>query len=999
MDNLIKYFSKSSLLVVLFLIYGSVTYAQTVTGTVTDASTGNSLAGVNILDVGTSTGTTTDANGHYKLTVSSSQDSLRFSFIGYKTQTIQINGRTNIDIELKQLVISGQQLVVVGFGTQQKRNVTGAISSITSEDFNKGEYSAATQLLQGKVPGVHVTRANGNPNTAPVVHIRGVGSVRTGSQPLYVIDGVPIHGNAMFLNSKDIKSIDVLKDAAATAIYGSRGANGVIEITTKEGQKGAPTLTYNGSVSISHVTHMLDVLNADQFREFQKKYGNASVIHSNSISTNWQNQIVRSAFSQNHLLSYSGGSEHTTYRASVGYKNQKGILFRSRRRNYTGDLRIGQSLLNGRIKMDTELHGIFLRTDNPSISSDGGVSGNLLSIAANANPTYPVRNKDGLLFKFPTGINPLVLRNRRIKFNKHTRILGHIKADVRIIKGLHYTVRFNGGKNEINSVDQMNPLPARIAASAADISNVEGFVSTGMSSTTNYEIEQHLKYKFSINNNSFNLLGGYSYEKFQNQLRNWSIQNFSTSAINAYRNPGIGTVLTIASNRPSGSAHINKLQSLFGRINYNYKDTYLFTFNLRADGSSKFGKNKKYGVFPSFSAGWRLSNESFLNDFNALSSLKLHVGWGESGNQNIPPYITKQLLNVATGYGQGYYFGSENIPGITFVRARNENLHWETSKQLDIGLNFGFFDNRLKGSVDIYNKISSDILFKSNVSEDPIQPSTVFWKNYNGMKIHNKGLELSLDYLQPFGANFNFDIGGNLSVNRNKVTGSPEPIIHTGYINGQGLTGVTVEAIQNGFPMGMFWLKKWIGFDKNGISQYKDVNGDGTINSQDFVYAGSPFPSAIYGFHIKLNYKNASLVMNFTGQTGNKLYWNDQNAYFTFGQLAGGKNSIVSTSKFGGVESISDPANPSTKFLHNASYLRLSNVTIGYNILPGANNNWLRSVRLYVTGQNLFVVTPYPGYDPEVDQPRAIGGFQSFGIDGTAYPRERSFIFGVKFKI
>ena len=968
-----------------------------VSGKVNDATTGRSMPGVNVFVKGTTNGTATDPRGKYDLSVSSESDTLVFSYIGYQTQEIPIQGRSKIDVRLKSKTISGQELVVVGYGTQKKSDLTGSISSVSDKDFNAGITTNPEQLIQGKAAGVQITQRSGDPNAPAVVNIRGVGSLRSGSSPLYVVDGVPLSGNANFLDAQDIQSIDVLKDASATAIYGARAANGVILITTKKGSKGAPRLTYNGYTSISSVAKELPVLNAREFINFQKNYGNKANIYSNNINTNWQNQIFRTAYSQNHDLSYSGGSDNSTYRVALNYKNQEGIVLNSRRKNYNGSLNLTQSFLHNRLTLSTNLHGIFIRANNTAINNGtGGVSGDLLSHATTANPTYPVYNKNGTLFQFPVGINPLVSAKRNTDFSKETRILGDVQADLTILKGLDYKARFSADQYDIVGISQQGKV--NVSSGSADISNIDGRLVNTTHENTNYTVEQDLTYKFNTGVHSFTLLGGYSYQQFNYQYRSWSINNFSTTEINAYRNPGIGTNLSIDQNRPGGSAYINKLQSFYGRANYNYNSKYYLTATLRADGSSKFGKNKQYGLFPSFAASWRLSNEPFLSGFKALSNLKIRAGWGETGNQNIPPYITHQLVTVETGQGEGYYFGNTNSAGITLVRAQNENLHWETSRQTNIGLDFGFLDDRLSGTIDVYNKISSDILFESSTSEDPIQPTTSFWKNYNNMEIHNKGLEMTLEYRQHVGPNVSFDIGGNVSFLHNNVTGVPVKILQTGQISGQGLSGVTVNGLLDNNPVGTFYLLDWIGLDKNGMNKFRDVNGDGVINAEDYITAGSALPSSTFGGFIKFFYRNFDFSATVNGVYGNKIYWNDQNAYYSYSQLAGGKNSLQSTAALAGKESIQNSATPSTRWLHDGSYLRLNNATIGYNINT-RSINWLNKLRVYVTGQNLFVITSYPGYDPAVDTSSPVNSFRSFGIDGTSYPRARTFIFGINFTI
>ncbi|MDR8391732.1 TonB-dependent receptor [Aliifodinibius sp. S!AR15-10] len=983
--------------VFLALFLGStIVQAQTVSGVVTDASSAEVLPGVNIIIKGTATGTATNDDGGYELTVSSLQDTLVFSFVGYQTQEVPIDGRTTINVALEVTELVGDDLVVVGYGIQRRADVTGSIGSVSEEDFNRGITNSPEQLIQGRVSGVSVTQRSGDPNSNSVVTIRGLGTVRSGGEPLYVVDGVTLSGGADFLNPRDIESIDVLKDASATAIYGSRGANGVIIITTKQGQSGAPELTYNGTLSISSPTNTLDVLNAQEFIDFQNQYGDPSTINSTTIDTDWQDEILRTAYSHEHSLSYGGGTQNSSYYASVNLHDQEGIVLESARKRYTGRLNVNQSFLDDRLNIGVNLTGAFTRADNAPIVTGPGTGGDGLSNAVTANPTYPTHNEDGSLFTFPFGVNPLQRMDVSTNFSKSNRILGNIEGSFTILEGLQYKLNFGADNLQISSVDQTSRHNIT-GGQVSNIDNPEGRLETGNAEQSNILFEQFVTYLFDIENHSFNLLGGYSFQKFTSQATNWSINNFSTTEIDAYRNPSIGTDLSISNNRPNGNASENELQSFFGRANYNYDDTYFLTATFRADGSSRFGENNRYGYFPSFSVAWQVSNESFLSGAESLSNLRLRAGWGQTGNQDIPSYITHRLLSSSTGAGAGYFFGNINSPGINLVRAQNENIKWEVSTQTNIGLDFGFLDDRIYGTVDVFRKISSDILWESSTGVDPIVPTSSFWNNYD-MEIENKGIELSLAYRQFIGSHFSFDIGGNVSLIDNNITNLPVSILRTGSITGQGLSGVQVNGFLNDHPAGTFWVLDWIGFDEDGLNQFRDVDGDGSITDGDLTDGGTGLPNTTYGGYINMAYKGFDLSLNFNGVSGNSIYWNDENAYYNYPRLAAGNNAPTFLLENAGVESTINSATPSDRYIYDGSYFRLNNATIGYNVNTAATG-WLKNIRVYVTGQNLFVITDYPGFDPEVDINRASAGFRSTGIDATAYPRARTFMFGVNFTL
>lgn len=987
-------FLKAAYLVLSFSLFGSIVQAQTISGVVTDANSGETLPGVNIIVKGTATGTAAGSDGSYELTVPSLLDTLVFSFIGYQTLQVPINGRTNIDVALQPQAVAGEELVVVGYGVQRRSDVTGAIGSVSEEDFNRGIITSPEQLIQGRVPGVNVTQRSGDPSSSSVVTIRGVGTVRTGSSPLYVVDGVALSGNGDFINPKDIESIDVLKDASATAIYGSRGANGVVIITTKKGQSGVPRLTYDGSFSISNAANTIDVLNAREFIDFQNEFGDPSTIYSTSIDTDWQDQILRTAYSQRHSLSYGGGTENSSYYASLNVQDQEGIVLESTREKYNGRLNVSQSFLDDRLNVELNLTGVYIRSDNAPIVSGPGVGGDFLSNALTANPTYPTHNADGSLFNFPEGINPLQRMEAMTDFNKTSRILGNIKASFRIAEGLEYRINFAADNLQATGIEQTNRHNI-VGGETTNLPDPEGRLENSTSEESNALLESFLTYLFDLEDHSFNLLGGYSYQKFSSQSRSWSIDDFSTTEIDAYRNPGIGTEISISENRPSGSASINELQSFFGRANYNFMSRYFLTATLRADGSSRFGENNRYGIFPSFSVAWLISDEAFLSGVEALSNLRLRAGWGQTGNQDIPSYITHRLLSVSTGAGAGYFFGT-NSPGINIVRAQNENIKWEVSTQTNIGLDFGLFDDRVYGTVDVFNKISSDILWQSSTGVDPVVPTSSFWNNYD-MEIQNKGVELSLAYRQAIGTDFSFDIGGNISFIDNNVTNLPVQILRTGQISGQGLSGVQVNGFLNDRPAGTFWVLDWIGLDENGLNEFRDVDGDGNITDGDFVDGGTGLPSTTFGGYANIAYKGFDLSLNFNGVSGNRIYWNDENAYFNYPRLVAGNNVSSHILNYTN-ESTINSATPSTRFIHDGSYFRLNNATVGYSVNT-ATIGWLRSLRFYITGQNLFVITGYPGFDPEVDISRSSGGFRSTGIDATAYPRARTIMFGVNFTL
>ncbi|WP_234364318.1 SusC/RagA family TonB-linked outer membrane protein [Lunatibacter salilacus] len=976
-------------------------------GTVKDEN-GDPLPGATVTIDGTSRGTVTDIDGNYTLEVPDDAV-LVISFIGYKALKVPVGNRTVIETTMELDESSLQEVVVVGYGMQKRSDLTGSIGSLKEEAFNKGVIVSPEQLLQGKIAGVNVTATSGEPGAASRMTIRGPGSVRSGSGPLFVVDGVAldnassttggadlgVSGSAPanplnFLNPADIESIDVLKDASATAIYGSRGANGVVLITTKKGDAAEPKLNYSSSFAFSQVTKTIDVLNAQQFRDFTNQYGDPDNI--GPANTFWQDEIFRSAFTHDHNISYGGGTKNGNFYASISALDQEGVVMQSSMKRYTARMNMSQRFINDRLKFGINLTTSNTRNDSPPIGDNAGVGGDALSNALTANPTYPTRNADGSAYLFPEGINPLMMMDMYTEFSKVNRVLGNIDVGFEIFKGLEYKLNVAVDNSQGSRISQISRHTVQ------RLPHPGGRLQDATTENGNFLTESFLNYRFSLGDgkHDFSVLAGYSYQKFNNSFRFWSINNFATTEIEAYRNPGIGSDLSIGINRPGGGASENELQSYFSRINYNYDEKYYLTATMRADGSSRFGADNRYGYFPSFSAAWQISNESFLSSAVSLSNLRLRAGWGRTGNQDIPSYITQQLLTVNTGPGSGYALtpgaNSAVSPGINFVRLQNPGIKWEVSSQTNIGFDFGFFGEELYGTVDVFRKVSSDILWETLTGVDPIVATSSFWSNYP-MEIENTGLEIALGYRKNIGTDFRLDIGGNISFLRNNVSNLPVSILRTGGIGGPGLSGVQVNGFLNDFPVGTFWIHEWIGLDEAGNNQFRDVDGDGLITDADFVNGGSGLPRTIFGFYTNASYKRFDLTVNFNGVSGNQIYWNDENAYFNLPRLVAGNNVSTNVLDFP-EESRNNSASPSTRFIHDGDFIRLNNASLGYNFNT-SSISWLQNMRFSVTGQNLLTITNYPGFDPEVDTPRSQGGFVSTGIDGTRYPTARALVLGL----
>lgn len=972
---------------------GSNTVADvTITGRVTDAATNEALAGCSVVLKGTQRGTTTDANGQYRIAIPDGNTAvLVFGFIGFDSQEVPVNAgngqpRTTINVALKSSTAELSQVVVIGYGSTTKKDMTGAVKSIKGTEFNRGIINSPEQLIQGKVAGVNVTSASGEPGSTQTITIRGPGGVRTGSTPLFVLDGLPLDNSSTggatnpltFLNPQDIESIDVLKDASATAIYGARGANGVVLITTKKGKSGAASLTLSSSLGISKMARPLAVFTADQYRKEVAAIG--GVLDDKGASTDWQKEVSQTAHTWNHNLSFSGGADKLTYYGSVGVQNQQGILKNSQLDRYTGRINASQRMLNDRLTLDVNLNASYTENKRPPI-------GSLIGGAISANPTYPAYDADGNPYQYQGGVNPLITLKLEKDITTTTRVIGNVSPSFKILKNLVY--KLNLGVDYSSSTRDLQSL-------ANAVPQQDGRLETIYNTNRNTLIENYFTYTLTQSNHNLTALLGHSYQKFFIQTRDWSINKFPITPVEPIYNPGLGQDLTLANNRPTGSAIRNELQSFFGRINYQYKDKYLVTATVRADGSSKFGSNNKYGVFPSFSAGWRLSEEGFLKS-GPFTDLKLRAGWGQTGNQEIPSKITQALYTAQVSSTTSYPLdGSASYPaGISYTRLANPDIQWEVSSQTDLGLDFAVFKGALSGSIDYFRKVSNKILLEV-IPADPVQPASTYWTNVPNMSITNQGLELDLMYRYASLSGFRFDIGGNITFIDNIVRNSPYSVIPSGSAQGSGLTSATINGYLNGQPIGTFFLKDFIGFDEKGISKYRDVDGDGLVTDKDRVAAGSALPKKQFNINGNVAYKGFDLAINFNGVSGNKVYDNTANSNFYKLRLSKGLNTTAEAIKYP-EESVNNSAPVSTRFLKDGSFFRLNNLSLGYNLSPKliGMGRWINGIRLSVTGQNLFVITKYDGYDPEVNNDRNINGISSYGIDYLSYPKARSIIFGL----
>jgi len=957
--------------------------SEHITGRVTDTE-GNPLTGVTVLIKGSTTGAVTNTTGTYQIQNTKAGQTLVFRLVGMKQKEVSVDNQSVINVSLDEESTLLTEVVAIGYGSQKKKDITGAVSSVKSENFNKGVASSPEQLIQGKVAGVNVTSSSGAPGSGQRIIIRGQGSIRENTGPLYVIDGFPIGlagtgsddynplGN---INSEDIESIDVLKDASATAIYGARGANGVILITTKSGKAGNMQASVSSKFGISTMANKIDVFSADEFR--QNITAISGKLTDGGGSTDWQNELTRTAFTQDHNLTLQGGTNNFNYRASAGYLKQEGIIINTGLERYSGNFKANQKLINGKLNISYSLTTSVEKSENAN-------SNTLVSDMLTFNPTYSARDANGNATKYTDLTNPLISADLYKTFGENRKINANISPSFEIMKGLVYKLNFgyeNSSKEQdVQAMPNADPYE-------------EGSLTQKFWNGHNTLIENYLTYTLDKEAHNLTFLAGHSYQNTFDRYRSWSITGFANNGIEPRYNPGLGQKLTLVSNQPSGSAQTDELQSFFGRANYSYLGKYLLTATVRADGSSKFGANNKYGTFPSFAAGWRISEEDFIKSIPTISNLKLRLGWGKTGNQEIPSKITQALYTSTVSGSTTYPLNNSNtyVAGTTNARLSNPDIKWEISTQSNIGLDFGLLGGELTGTVDYFHKVSSNILLQV-VPSDPIQPAPTYWTNVKDMTITNKGLELSLDYQHRNVNGFSYGLGGNVSFVDNVVEHSPYTILTTGAAQGSGQTGATINGLVNGYSVGSFYMKTFTGIGADGLSTYAN-NGESSV-------VGSALPNMTYSFYLNLSYKRFDLSANFNGVSGNKIYNHTAMSSFYKAQLANSNNTTSKAVEYSN-ESTKNSASVSTRYLEDGAYLRLNNLSLGYsfNTKSWGVGSWIKDLRLSLTGQNLFVITKYSGYDPEVNQNSSMDGIQSFGIDYYSYPKSRTFVVGLNFTL
>jgi len=978
-----------SILLVLFTFAYNGVWAQTSTikGTVKDA-TGAPLPGVTITVEGTSSSTSTNANGAFSINAAKGAV-LRFSFIGYQTLQKTVGDEANLAITLNETSKTMNEVVVVGYGTTTKGQLTSAVSTVKAENFNPGVVTTPADLLEGKVAGLNIT-SDGNPNGTATVTLRGPSTLRAGaaSSPFYVIDNVP-DADFSLVAPSDIESIDVLKDASAAAIYGSRATNGVIIVTTKKAKAGQLKMTYNAYAADEKIANQFQVATAAQLKAYLAANGQSLTPANDNGNTNWEQQIERSAgFSQNHNLSFGGGTDKTVFNGSINYLQDEGIVKTSAMDRFIGRVSLSQKALNDRLKLDFSLSNSItnqnLIVNDIPLYSANGANPNVFRSAVQYLPTRAVYNADGTFYNDPTlvlGYNPLGLLETNTYKQKINLLLANAKAELKLPFGFTYNLNAAYQDRNTTSNTYLN--------SQSELAIGQNGVATrNQDEDTKKLFENYLGYEHTWTKHNLKALVGYSYDDTETGNGfGVSNENFVSDATSYYN-------LALGQNNLPRYANYNdetlKIISFYGRLNYSYDGKYILQASLRRDGSNAFGENHRWGYFPAISGAWRVSDESFMKSINWLDDLKIRVGYGKTGNAlGFDPY-TSLVLYGTTGT---FYYNNNWIGAIGATQNSNPGLRWEATATTNAGIDFTFLKGRLSGSIDVYDKKTTDMIATIPVST---VTNLVNYMVANVGSMDNKGVEISLSGTPVKTKNFSWETFGNISFNKNKITSLGNNIsqIYAGDPEGPGQSGTTVSIIKAGYPLGEFYTLKYIGMT-NGVSTYMGANGQPTTTptSADRTYAGDAQPRYIFGWGNTVNYKNFSFNFFFRGQGGNKIM-DASLADFNTPYSASTHNVPVMTLS----EPITDVnANLySTRYLESGTFIRLSNATLSYRFkVPG---NYVHAVRLYVTGTNLFIITKYKGVDPELNlslNNQASGQF--IGVDmNNYYPKTRTFLGGVQ---
>jgi TonB-linked outer membrane protein, SusC/RagA family len=977
MKKLCTFLARGGLPVLLLLLTYTTSYAQTktITGTVTGSPDGTPLAGVTVTAKGTTTAVQTDASGKFSITVPSNVTTLVFTSVGYQMQEVAIGSNTDLQVTLTTSASSLEDVVVVGYGTQKRKEVTAAVATVKAEEFNQGGVRSPLDLIQGKVAGLTITRTQGNnPNSGADIQLRGVTSLSGSRAPLIVIDGIP-GGNLDLLQQDDIESFDVLKDGSAAAIYGTRANGGVIIITTKKGRSGEPRYDYNLYVQREVVAKKPDVLSPEEYLQMPlaKDYGSRTNVYDMLID--------KSNLSHYHNFAASGGNAKANYRASVYYNQANPIAIRNGRTQYGGRLNINQRGLQDRLQLQVNLATNFNKAD--LLGGNGGD----FEQAIQRNPTAPIFNPDGTYLETDAfnNYNPIARLNQELNERDQQTLSGDARATLTLIDGLRVSAFGALVRNTYND------RTYRLKASRSSQQSYQG---GGYASKSNYLsldriFETTVDYERRIGEHSLNAIAGYSYQYGTVETFGVSNNGFLTDAFldwnmgagNAIRNtllpaPGI-----------SSFKEDNTLIAFFGRINYAFKQKYMAQFVLRHEGSSRFGANNKWGNFPAVSVGWMISEEPFMQQYQWINSLKLRAGYGVTGNQGIPNY--QSLVTLSTG---GFYL-QDGVWFQTYGPSRNPNpdLRWEKKKEWNIGVDFSVLGNRLGGAIDVYTRRTEDLLSNYNAQQPPFVLTTLFT---NVGTITSRGVEVLLTAVPVRTKDFSWNIDLTWNSQYNELTSISNDLykidrLEFGGLPSPGNLGNSIRVVEGG-RIGDFYGKRFAGFTDDGKWLFYKKDGTkataGQMNNEDLTVIGNGVPRYMASLTSNFKYKNFDLTLFFRGKFDYDIL-NTQELYF--GNKGWSPNNMLRTVLTRHAQ-LNDAPQYSDYYLEPGGFVKLDNITLGYAI--PVKTVYIRNLRVYATGRNVATFTRYSGLDPELQDT----GFNT-GIDSRGfYPRTLSLTFGLQ---
>jgi len=968
-------------LTVLFFLCVTLSFAQNTpfTGKVVDENN-QPLPGAVVRIKGTETATATDINGGFRINSSQQAIVVTVSFVGYDVAEKSLVANQPLTIQMQPNSKSLSEVVVVGYGTSKKSDLTGAVTNLGTKDLNPGPITNPLQQLSGRAAGVTITQTGSEPGASPSVRIRGITSLIGGNDPLVVVDGV--QGNMDLLKQvppSEIESVDILKDASATAIYGSRGAPGVIIVTTKKNKAGKTSVEYTANASVDVLTRQLKELNATQWWEQAQLY-NVPASANHGSSTDWAGLLTQTGSTQNHTLAFGGGADKFSYRASVTGILQTGTVINSNYKNYIGRIQATQKALDDRLTLTMNLNsGINDSNFSPNSVGRAAFSSNLYNNVYVARPTDPVLNPDGSYYTDPNVfqyINPYAVANTIINKGHEDNLFGTLRADLQLTKGL--TAGWFGSWRRING-NSGYYLPAMsTVATAVD--------NKGIANINNYHTDEKLNdislnYKTDFGKHHLDAVAVYEYQ-IQSYNGNFAQAKGFINDIATYNALQLGDITKVTPGDFSSYKNDRKLVSYIGRINYSYNNRYLLTASFRRDGSSVFGVNHKWGDFPSASLAWRVDQESFMKNQRIFSTLKLRGGYGITGNQQ---GLFPQGSIPLVGSAPPVFFGGELISNFIASQNANSDLRWETRKQTNLGVDFGLFNDRLLGSVDVYTATTSNLLFGYSVPQPPFPYGSI---QANVGSMVNKGLEVTLSYQVIKNNTTTLTLAGNATLLKNKVlnlSGSINGVpLNTNYVP-RGGNSYLIE----GYPVGVFNIIKHLGKDATNSETVVDQDGNGIIDqgdrSPDRVIAGQALPKYTFGFTPSFSYKNFDASMVWRGSGGNKIY-NAIRANLSYFENLGKANVLQSAVPLGLFHS----QYGSDLWLEDGSFIRWENLNLGYRItMP--NSKYISSIRFSVTGNNLLLITKYSGADPELPT----DGNNTTGIDNGIYPRTRVVALGL----